>query len=108
MPLAGRPVSLERCSRRTSAEPCASAMRKRKRASERRARGSSCLLWAAFFKLGVTENGVLNDLIALILSMESGGSTFALGGANKRAELGMKQSGLGIDIEKRRSRPGQA
>jgi len=55
-----------------------------------------------FLEFGIGENGVLNDLIALIFAAKGSGGRFGLGGAHEGAEFGMKERGLGVDVEKRR------
>ena len=55
-----------------------------------------------FFEFGITEDGVLNDLIALVFAVESGDGGIALRGLHEGAEFGMKERGLCIDVEDRR------
>ena len=130
MEAAGSPVSLERCSRRTSAAPPASARRRRTRASDRRALLPSIslsipslmrcetafryLLCSGFGlpkaaqtllplrQLGIAQHGVLNDLIALVFGVQGANDDVGLRGVNEVFQRGINKGRLGVHVEKRR------
>ncbi len=62
----------------------------------------ACQTLLPFFKFGITEHSVLNDLIALIFAAKGSGGRFGLRGTNEGAKFGMQQRGLGVNVEKGR------
>src|SRR5260370_6992952 len=62
----------------------------------------ACQTLLPFFKFGITEHSVLNDLIALIFAAKGGGGRFGLRGTNEGAKFGMQERGLGANVEKGR------